>query len=85
MSTDAEFHRALHEFLDAEDRWLNSQSTWLDDHLPVRNQHSDKQLDTIYRNVKFRVEELRAIANKLGGGYVRTAEYALGKNFGLPR
>ena len=85
MSTDAEFHRALSEFLDAEDKWLNCQSTWLDDHHPIRNEHSDKQLDVIYRNVKFRVEELRSIANKLGGDYVRTAEYALGKNFGLPR
>jgi hypothetical protein len=81
----AEFHRALSEFLDAEDKWLTAQSHWLDDHLPIRNAQSDKQLDLIYSNVKFRVSELRTIANKLGGEYVRTAEYALGKNFGLPR
>ena len=80
-----EFNRALSEFLDAEDKWLTVQSHWLDDHHAVRNAHRDKQVDIIYSNVKFRVSELRCIANKLGGEYVRTAEYALGKNFGLPR
>lgn len=85
MITDADFHNALSAFLGAEDKWLNHQSHWLDDHIPVRNSYSDKQVGVIYSNVKFRAEELRSIANKLGGAYVRTAEYALGKNFGLPR
>jgi hypothetical protein len=80
-----EFNRALSEFLDAEDKWLAVESRWFDDHKPVRNARIEKQVDAIYRNVKFRVSELRTIANKLGGEYVRTAEYALGKNFGLPR
>lgn len=79
-----EYERLLKEFLDAEDKWLRWESTWLDDHHPVRNAHSDESLDVIYRNVKFRAGELRATAKKLGADYEKHAEYHLGKNFGLP-
>lgn len=79
---DQHFVKLSKAFIKAEERWVNTESLHLEEHLRVMLGTDDvkKRQLSILREYQYAWHELRLWADTYGGKYRKDADYILGKN-----